>query len=63
MRRCRSGRLACGRSPAPVGRLVAPLARAGGIVLAMKGETAREELQRDRTAVAAAGLVDPEVID
>lgn len=54
------------RAVAPLHRLVtwsAPLVRPGGVVLALKGETAREELQRDRKAVAAAGLVDPEVIE
>jgi N-acetylmuramic acid 6-phosphate (MurNAc-6-P) etherase len=29
----------------------------------MKGESARDELQRDEKALAAAGLVDPEVLE
>ena len=41
----------------------APLARDGGLVLAMKGESAHAELGRDRTAVTAAGLVEGEVIE
>jgi 16S rRNA (guanine527-N7)-methyltransferase len=54
------------RAVAPLHRLVgwsAPLARDGGLVLAMKGESAREELDRDRGAVARSGLVDPEVLE
>jgi 16S rRNA (guanine527-N7)-methyltransferase len=53
------------RAVAPLHKLVtwcAPLARDGGWVLAMKGATANEELARDRLAVAAAGLVDAEVV-
>jgi len=54
------------RAVAPLHRLVgwsAPLARDGGVVLAMKGESSRDELERDRKAVAAAGLVDPEALE
>ena len=53
------------RAVAPLHRLVtwsAPLARDGGWVLAMKGATASDELARDHRAVAAAGLIDAEVL-
>ena len=54
------------RAVAPLHRLVfwsAPLARDGGFVLAMKGASAAAELERDRRAVAAAGLMDAEVLE
>jgi 16S rRNA (guanine527-N7)-methyltransferase len=63
---CGNADVVTSRAVAPLHRLVgwsAPLARDGGLVLAMKGESAREELDRDRAAVARAGLVDPEVIE
>ncbi|MET0865618.1 MAG: 16S rRNA (guanine(527)-N(7))-methyltransferase RsmG [Nakamurella sp.] len=53
------------RAVAPLHRLVAwsaPLIRNDGLLLAMKGSTAEEELDRDRAAVAAEGLVDPVVV-
>lgn len=53
------------RAVAPVGRLAgwcAGLARPDGIVLALKGASAAEELERDRSEVAAAGLRDPSVV-
>ena len=53
------------RAVAPLGRLAgwsAGLARPGGIVLALKGSTAEDELARDNAAVAAAGLQDASVI-
>jgi 16S rRNA (guanine527-N7)-methyltransferase len=62
---CGDAEVVVSRAVAPLHRLVAwsaPLARDGGVVLAMKGESAREELERDRAAVAAAGLVDAEVM-
>ena len=63
---CGDADVVISRAVAPLHRLVgwsAPLARDGGVVLAMKGESAREELDRDEKAVAAAGLVDPEVLE
>ncbi|MGS0685574.1 16S rRNA (guanine(527)-N(7))-methyltransferase RsmG [Nakamurella sp. GG22] len=63
---CGNADVVTSRAVAPLHRLVtwsAPLARDGGLVLAMKGESAREELDRDRTAVARAGLADPEVLE
>jgi len=63
---CGGADVVTSRAVAPLHRLVtwsAPLARDGGVVLAMKGASARAELERDRNAVAAAGLVDPEVIE
>lgn len=53
------------RAVAPLGRLAAwcaGLARPGGLVLALKGATAQEELDRDRPAMAAAGLRGAEVL-
>lgn len=53
------------RAVAPLGRLAgwcAGLARPGGVVLALKGSTAEEELARDAAEVAAAGLRDAEVV-
>ena len=52
---CGDADVVTSRAVAPLHRLVgwsAPLARDGGLVLAMKGETAREELDRDRAAVS-----------
>lgn len=47
------------RAVAPLGKLAgwcAGLVRPGGLMLALKGSTAEDELERDRTEVAAAGL-------
>ncbi len=63
---CGNADVVTSRAVAPLHRLAswsAPLARDGGLVLAMKGESASEELDRDRTAVSRAGLVDPEVLE
>lgn len=63
---CGGADVVTSRAVAPLHRLAAwsaPLARDGGVILALKGASAAEELQRDRTAVTAAGLVDPEVIE
>jgi len=54
------------RAVAPLHRLVgwsAPLIRNDGWLLAMKGTSAREELDRDRAAVIAAGLTAAEVVE
>ena len=53
------------RAVAPLHRLVgwsAPLIRNDGLLLAMKGTSAQEELDRDRAAVTAAGLTAAEVV-
>jgi 16S rRNA (guanine527-N7)-methyltransferase len=63
---CGDADVVISRAVAPLHRLVgwsAPLAKDGGVILAMKGESARDELQRDEKAVAAAGLVDAEVLE
>ncbi len=63
---CGDADVVTSRAVAPLHRLAgwsAPLTRVGGIVLAMKGQSAAEELDRDRSAVAAAGLVDAEVLE
>lgn len=54
------------RAVAPLGRLVAwsaPLARQGGVVLALKGTSASDEVIRDAAQLRAAGLADVEVIE
>ena len=53
------------RAVAPMERLAKwclPLLRQGGTLLAMKGESAAEELQRDEAAIAAAGGGRGEVV-
>ena len=62
---CGNADVVTSRAVAPLHRLAAwsaPLARDGGLLLALKGASAAEELERDRAAVAAAGLVDAEVL-
>lgn len=49
------------RAVAPLARLgawAAPLLRPGGVLLALKGETASEELRRDGLAVQRSGIAD-----
>lgn len=63
---CGNADVVTSRAVAPLHRLVrwsAPLTRVGGVVLAMKGQSAAAELERDRNAVAAAGLTGPEVLE
>lgn len=52
------------RAVAPLGTLAiwaTPLLVPGGLLLALKGESAKEEVERDREQLAAAGLVDVRV--
>lgn len=52
------------RAVAPLARLAdwcLPLVRPGGLLIALKGASASEELERDRAEVSRAGGVDPEV--
>lgn len=52
------------RAVAPLARLwgwAAPLLRVGGVLVALKGESAAAEVARDRGAVRAAGGTDPVV--
>ncbi|ALG14428.1 16S rRNA (guanine(527)-N(7))-methyltransferase RsmG [Kibdelosporangium phytohabitans] len=52
------------RAVAPMGKLAGwclPLLRGGGRMVALKGSSAAEEIERDRTEIARAGGVDPEV--
>lgn len=63
---CGGADVVVSRAVAPLHRLVgwsAPLARHGGVVLALKGASAHEELARDRAAVLAAGLTDAVVLE
>lgn len=62
----READLVVSRAVAPLGRLAgwcAGLARTGGLVLALKGSSAQDELERDADEVAAAGLHSAEVIE
>nr|WP_256478256.1 16S rRNA (guanine(527)-N(7))-methyltransferase RsmG [Corynebacterium stercoris] len=52
------------RAVAPLGKLAGwslPLVRRGGAMVAMKGASVSEELQRDAKEIAAAGGVDAEI--
>lgn len=53
------------RAVAPLARLsqwCLPLVRPSGVLLALKGKTAAEEVERDRAAVHKAGGSEPEII-
>ena len=63
---CGNADVVTSRAVAPLHRLAAwsaALARDGGLVLALKGSSAAEELERDRSAASAAGLVGAEVVE
>jgi 16S rRNA (guanine527-N7)-methyltransferase len=65
VRQCGEADVVTSRAVAPLSRLAgwcAPLLRSGGVFLALKGASAAAELERDRAALAAAGLVDPAVL-
>jgi 16S rRNA (guanine527-N7)-methyltransferase len=52
------------RAVAPLGKLAGwclPLLRVGGLLIALKGSSAAEEIERDRDEIAGAGGIDPEV--
>lgn len=54
------------RAVAPLGKLArwaAPLLRTGGMLLAMKGESAAEEIERDSAELRAVGLGDVEIVE
>lgn len=58
--------VAVSRALAPLARVMAwcvPLTRVGGVVLAMKGASAQEELDRDREAVLRLGTSTPELVE
>ena len=62
---CGDADVVTSRAVAPLDRLAlwsAPLLRIGGELLALKGSSAAEELQRDRDTVRRTGLADLEVI-
>jgi 16S rRNA (guanine527-N7)-methyltransferase len=62
---CGGADVVTSRAVAPLAKLAAwsaPLLRVGGQLLAMKGESAGAEIERDRSAVAAVGLVDLDVV-
>ena len=53
------------RAVAPLAKLCGwclPLVREGGVVVALKGSSAAEEIERDRRAVAKAGGAEPRVV-
>jgi len=53
------------RAVAPLGTVAtwsAPLIRPGGLLVAVKGESAQEEVDRDAEELRASGLVDPQVL-
>lgn len=52
------------RAVAPLGKLAGwslPLVKHGGVMVAMKGASVSEELQRDQSEITAAGGMDPEI--
>ncbi|WP_243726584.1 16S rRNA (guanine(527)-N(7))-methyltransferase RsmG [Actinocrispum wychmicini] len=56
--------VATARAVAPLGKLAGwclPLLRVGGQLIALKGSSAAEEIERDRDEIARAGGVDPVV--
>jgi 16S rRNA (guanine527-N7)-methyltransferase len=58
--------VATARAVAPLARLAGwclPLVRPEGVLLALKGATAAEEVERDRSAVRAAGGGSPEIAE
>jgi 16S rRNA (guanine527-N7)-methyltransferase len=62
---CGGSQVVTSRALAPLHRVAAwsaPLIVAGGWMLAMKGQSAAEELVRDSQALAAVGLIDAEVV-
>lgn len=64
-RRCGESDVVTARAVAPMGRLVTwamPLVRPGGILAAMKGASAHEEIERDRRQIRDAGGDDPRVV-
>jgi 16S rRNA (guanine527-N7)-methyltransferase len=64
-RRCGESDVVTARAVAPMGRLVPwtlPLVRPGGILAAMKGASAQNEIERDLKAIRAAGGDDPRVV-
>jgi 16S rRNA (guanine527-N7)-methyltransferase len=59
--RCGGADVVTSRAVAPLAKLAAwsvPLARRGGAVIAMKGASALDEVERDRAAMTRVGLVD-----
>jgi 16S rRNA (guanine527-N7)-methyltransferase len=63
---CGGADVVTARAVAPLARLAgwsAPLLRPGGELLALKGSTAADEVQRDAAAVAAAGLTSVAVLE
>ena len=62
---CGGAQVVTSRAVAPLSRVAvwsAPLIGIGGWMMALKGQSAAEELTRDRQALAAVGLIDAEVM-
>ena len=63
--KCAGADVVTSRALAPLHRVAlwsAPLVRLGGWMLALKGQSAAEELDRDRRALTVIGLIDAEVV-
>ena len=63
--KCGGADVVTSRAVAPLAKLAlwsAPLLRTGGQLLALKGASAAEEVERDSAAVAGVGLVDLELV-
>ena len=63
--KCAGADVVTSRALAPLHRVAlwsAPLVRPGGWMLALKGQSAAEELDRDRRALTVIGLIDAEVV-
>jgi 16S rRNA (guanine527-N7)-methyltransferase len=65
-RRCGESDVVTARAVAPIGRLVGwslPLVRPGGVLAAMKGASAHDEVARDAKEIRAAGGASVEVVE
>lgn len=63
--RCGGADVVTSRAVAPLAKLMAwsvPLTRAGGEILALKGASAADEIERDRAAVESLGVVELSVV-
>ncbi len=64
-RRIAAADVVTARAVAPLARLsewCLPLARSSGVLLALKGQTAADEIERDRAAISKVGGGEPEIV-